>query len=85
MLAAFQGATLRGVANVSHGPCCFQFQLTIVSNSVSETGLSLQVYNAQPGNQSITYLPGYYTFAANTVNGTIIKPVIMTAIPMVIC
>lgn len=72
-LAAFKGDAIRGVCTVFNGPAPeMQFQLAVGSNSSSEAGLTLRVYDA--GTDRVYDIGSGLPFAADTTLGTIIAP-----------
>jgi hypothetical protein len=73
LLAAFKADSIRGVATLFDGPAAqMQFQLSVGSDLASETGLTLQVYDA--GTDTVHALAGTFAFEAEGRIGWINLP-----------
>jgi hypothetical protein len=72
-LAAFKGGVIRGVCTLFNGPAPeMQFQLAVGSDSSSEAGLTLRVYDA--GTDTVYDIEGTLLFAADATIGLINVP-----------
>jgi len=71
-LAAFKGDECRGVTSIGQGPSGKLFQLTVVSNLVSESGITFQVYDAQT--KLVYDIQEDLSFAPNSFVGSISSP-----------